>query len=225
MADPIIANAVRVNVVLQNANNLPKDRYVNSFVFTGTPSPAVALAAAVTPLVRDFYNATSGAEGIGAWLGPQCSRATDASRVVWYDLGQAPVRTPHIEPFTLRGASASTGGSEPLPAEVALCLSLYTPLNTQRGRGRIYIGPLNQATDETGAGNDSHPTAAVLNSIAGAAARLADAAVSAGCSWQVLSRMAGNITEITHGFIDNAWDTQRRRGIAPSTRTGWVRGA
>jgi len=225
MADPVIANAIRVNAVLQNANGLPEDRYINSFVFTGAPAGAAALAAICVPLVVQFYNFTAGTGTVAQWLGPQCSRAANASKCIWYDLGQSPVRTPHEVPFTLGGLSGGTGGSEPLPGEVALVLSLRTTLNTARGRGRIYLGPFNQASDQTGPAMDSQPSAAVRNDIAASAARLANQAVAGGCSWQVLSRAGGFITEVTHGYVDDAWDTQRRRGRAPTTRTQWIRGA
>lgn len=224
MADPILANVIRVNAVLQNANGLPEDRYVNSFVFTGAPAGAAAVAGICVPLVQAFYNTATPSGTVAQWLGPQCSRAANASKLIWYDLGQAPVRTPHEVPFTLAGPSGGSGGTEPLPGEVALVLTLLTDLVSARGRGRLYIGPFNQAGDQTGPANDSEPSLLVRNTLCVAAARLADAAVAAGCSWQVLSRAGGFINPVVGGYVDNAWDTQRRRGRAPTTRTPWAAG-
>jgi hypothetical protein len=224
MADPVLSNAIRVNAVLQNATGLPEDRYVSSFVFTGIPAGGAALAAICVPLVEGFYNGVWGGRSIASHLGPQCSRVAAASKLIWYDLSQAPVRTPHEVPFTLGAAVSGSPGSEALPAEVALVLSLQTTLNSGRGRGRVYVGPFNMEAALTGADHDCHPTGQLRTTVAAAAAGLADGAVAGGCSWQVLSRAGGFITEITGGFVDDAWDTQRRRGRAPSGRLPWVVG-
>lgn len=218
MADPVIANTVRVNAVLQNANGLAEDRYISSFVFTGVGSSS-ATAAAVVPLVVAFVQETA------VWLGPQCSRAANASRAIWYDLGEAPTRTPHESSFTLSAAGGGAGSTTPLPAEVACVISLRSTENSARARGRLYVGPLHSLCADTGTAGDSRPILGFRTALKGAAERLADGAVTAGCSWQILSRADGDTKEIVGGFIDDAWDTQRRRGISPTSRMGWLRGA
>lgn len=218
MADPIIANTIRINAVLQNANGLAEDRYLSSFVFTG-PGSSSATAALAEPLVRAFIQETA------VWLGPQCSRAANASKTIWYDLGEPPVRTPHEATFSLAAAGGGTGSGQPLPAEVACVLSLRSTENDARARGRLYIGPLHQACADTGTANDSRPILGFRTALKGAAERLADNAVLAGISWQILSRSDGDTKEVVGGFIDDAWDTQRRRGVTPTSRLGWLRGA
>lgn len=218
MADPIIANTVRVNVVLQNQSGLAEDRYLSSFVFTGTGSSETT-AAAVVPLVIAFT------QSAGAWLGPQCSRSGNASKAIWYDLGEAPVRTPHETAFTLASAQGGTGSTTPLPGEVACVISLRSTENSARARGRLYIGPLHLLCQDVGTSNDSRPIMGFRTALKSAAETLANGAVAAGCSWQILSRADGDTKEIVGGFIDDAWDTQRRRGVDPTSRLGWMRGA
>lgn len=137
-------------------------------------------------------------------------------------------------------------GAGPLPREVALCLSYHGDLtNAQeeapddsdldaaperpasRRRGRIYIGPLSQAA--LTAGTDSRPGNAVIQAIArmGEYLLTAPALVAEGVEWCVLSQPnrpgedpgPSTLYTVTGVWVDNEWDTQRRRGLRRTTRT------
>jgi hypothetical protein len=216
----------RFDVVLQNANGLPTDRYVNSLhidISGGTPATT---AAAVATILGDAFNVAHGGQPILAtFIGPQASRSAQASKIIWYDMAEAEPRTPHPVTWTL-GPSATAPDNVPLPAEVACVLSLQaTGLNGPSYRGRVYIGPLNVGAAGATESGDSRPNTFFQYSLRNAAQYIADQSQTNGAVWSIFSRKLGILTPTTHGYIDNAWDTQRRRGLAPSTRMGWLKGA
>jgi hypothetical protein len=116
--------------------------------------------------------------------------------------------------FTLTlGAGAQT------PAEVALCLSFKAaPGSTsspRTSRGRVYLGPFTTEALGSTLNSEVRPSVALQNAIADAGLRLAS---SSAHKWAVRSRVAGVLSEITEMWVDNAFDTQRRRGGKPQTR-------
>jgi hypothetical protein len=87
-------------------------------------------------------------------------------------------------------------------------------------RGRLYLGPLN--TLAIGAGTNGPGLSVGFRTAAAAAAKaLADAiiAVAIRFAWVVFSRALGVAFPIINGWIDDAFDTIRSRGILASTRT------
>jgi hypothetical protein len=128
----------------------------------------------------------------------------------------------------------TSGSSQDLPSECAICLSFHgdtTGLATDvpggapgprgdthpaaRVRGRIFIGPLNQHVQSSG--SPTRVSATVLGDIVGSAMALHTAMPS----WSVWSRKNANTKLVTGGFVDNAFDTQRRRGEKASGRQTW----
>jgi len=89
----------------------------------------------------------------------------------------------------------------------------------------LYIGPLHILCQDLGPSNDSRPIIEFRNALKAAAEALADDAVTLGVTWSILSRSDGDTKPVVGGYIDNAWDTQRRRGVEPTSRLGWLRGA
>jgi hypothetical protein len=55
-----------------------------------------------------------------------------------------------------------------------------------------------------------------------AAGALNATSFDAGWQWVVHSRVANNDHQVTHGFIDDEPDTQRRRGRKPIVRNNFV---
>jgi len=107
-----------------------------------------------------------------------------------------------------------------LPTEVAMVLSFQAAkISGQpqaRRRGRIYVpfvrGPA--------LGNDSRPTTAAIGLLRVAGENLLAASVAATTwDWVVYSPTTGLDHVITNGWIDNEFDTQRRRGRRATTRT------
>lgn len=123
---------------------------------------------------------------------------------------------------------AATSGS-PLPTEVACVLSFQgTRVSGQsqaRRRGRIYIGPLATTTADSSA----RPTGAFTTAVATAAKTLVDSGEPGGSTdWAIYSPTSSAIAgipvgvQVVNGWIDNEFDTQRRRGRKATTRTSFV---
>lgn len=104
------------------------------------------------------------------------------------------------------------------PTEVAICLS-YTAsddvdASTPRRRGRIYLGPL----DTNGSGS-VRPGAGMIDAVLDFGEALAQVGTASNTTWKMYSQRDNVTAKIEAIFCDNAWDTQRRRGLKPTNRT------
>jgi len=90
-----------------------------------------------------------------------------------------------------------------------------------RVRGRLYLGPFNSGVLATDSNGRSEPSAAFRTDV------LADATalpgnLGADWGWEVFSKRSWSGNLVTHGYVDDAWDTQRRRGMRATTRSTFV---
>ena len=220
MADPAYPHGIFAQVVLEAANGIPRDGIVNGFHFSGGANPTTSDMDDVATLLQSFYNTShmTSEPAIAGWLSVLLSRGTNKAHVKLYNMGDAHPRQPHTVDFTLLAASSSDNG---LPAEVSVCLSLQTNANhTKSGRGRVYIGPLHSNTVRI-ASNRVFPAGDTIESIRGAARFLIDAGtdVSHPFHWSIYSRKLNEMFRVDAAYVDNEFDTQRRRGYRPTTRT------
>lgn len=197
--------ALRAKVTLKKSTNLPEDACTNTWHFTGEESDAPA----ITTKLQDFYR------GWQTWI---TSNIAGTFPVSWYDLDDTPPRVPFLQ--TTLALSSSVPSA--MPEEVALCMSFQAlPLSgfhQSSRRNRVYLGPFAQAAMDTGlAGN--RPKAQLRTDIATAGAALKTASDAASWSWVVRSEKSGVVALVHDGWVDDAFDTQRRRGVAPITRT------
>lgn len=114
----------------------------------------------------------------------------------------------------------SPTGSAPLPAEVALVMSFQAARasgqNQARRRNRVYLGPLGGSAPSS----DGRPAPGFVTQVARAGSDLAAAASSSvNWNWVVWSPTEQQDYQVDNGWVDNSWDTQRRRGLAPTSRT------
>lgn len=102
------------------------------------------------------------------------------------------------------------------PNEVALCLSYAVAPNweatTPRRRGRIFLGPLVATTSQP-----ARPAAGFITATLALGQALAVAG-GAENAWMIYSPTDSTSVAIQAISVDNAWDTQRRRGLAPTDR-------
>lgn len=123
-----------------------------------------------------------------------------------------------IEEGTWNFTSGLSGTA--LPAEVAICLSFQgdkiSGVPQSRRRGRIYFGPLN-----TGAVSSGRPSSSLITAVVLAGQGLLDAGQASlgDWNWAVYSGVNGGTADVTNGWCDNEFDTQRRRGRAWTSRT------
>lgn len=113
-----------------------------------------------------------------------------------------------------------------LAAETAVCLSYKaTPLAgipLASLRGRIYLGALGAGVTGPGATNAfPSPTSVFRTALKNGAINLITALATHNWIWVVYSRSRDQSHASINGFIDDAYDTQRRRGQGATTRTLW----
>lgn len=210
MADPVLTDHFRVLATFERPSGLPEDRVVNSWAFRNDGAGSVEdMANRVRDALDHFYvgDGTAGAPGLRAMLAETLQTLTYHV----YDLGQAPPR----EPTTVESGTwtAPTGNS--LPGEVACCLSFYADRNLPRSRGRLFIGPLAETTVEMF--NDRpRPSSQLRSALVTNATNLLNTSES--ITWVLVSQADGDSKVITDGWVDDAFDTQRRRGTAATTR-------
>ncbi len=222
MADPIIPGGIRVQHVMPAKSGLPEDRFITTWAFKtldGLPPTAAHLASAADVVTAFFNTVTAPATvGITAHLSRYINGPAVECRV--YRLGDSVPREPTVFPRPLIISSTSQG-----PSEVALCASFYATRNLPRRRGRVYVGPLGNTTTSIDQGDGTQPTRPSLslrNSLIGAMTGLRTQAAAAGIPWGVLSGLDVEIRPVTAGWVDNAFDTQRRRGEEASSRLTWA---
>lgn len=148
--------------------------------------------------------------------------ATLFSRLYYriYDLGEDVPRTPMYRLVSQTGETyaKTLGSGQALPREVAICLSLRTEDRTRRGFGRIYMGPFISAGvlgAETNTGRP-HPLQGIRDIIVAGAEDVLGS--SEDVTWVVWSRMDNTGKPVTGGYVDDEFDTIRRRGMEPTVR-------
>jgi hypothetical protein len=196
--------AIRAQVSLPHLSGLPEDVTVNTWSFETTGAVPAGLDD-ITTALDTFYS------GLGTWLS---ANLTGTGLIKYYNLIDPEPRVPVQE-----DTFSFTPGSGVFVSEVALCLSFQgeriSGLPQARRRGRIYFGPLTSTVN-----NANRPATSFLNDLVSSGdVLLASSQVSATWKWSVWSPTDGQMVEVTDGWVDNAFDTQRRRGAAPSSRS------
>jgi hypothetical protein len=206
---------MRAQVILASDNGLPEDACVNVFHFSGPGDFTLApLQDDLIARIRSFYNDVGdGGSNVAGMLGSTVK--PESCRIKLYELVGAPPHPPiRDEPLNLAGV-----GSAQLPREVALVLSFQgDPISgvvQARRRGRVFIGPL--TTSVTDDENDSRPTLQRRTDLNSAGKRLMDANTN-DVNWVVRSTVSQLVTRVDNGWVDNAFDTQRRRGSKATSR-------
>jgi hypothetical protein len=192
-------------LVIPTADNVAANYATNTFHFeaaTESTLPTVSTA------LRTAY----------AFFNTQISNLARTSnwQIKWYDDEDPEPRAPVlVDTFNASGLSGVPG----LPPEVALCMSFQgtqvSGVNQARRRGRVYLPFM-----ITGAlGTDGRPAAATLTAAAAVGNSLVDASnASSDWSWTTFSRVAPGYATVVNGWVDNEFDTQRRRGRKATTR-------
>lgn len=208
----------RVQVKLQKTSLVPEDAVINTWWFDLDDDTATPRNDVVSNLLA-FYQIAD------AFMSP--SIATTGHTVSFYKMADEKPRVPRA---TLN-LGTLTLGSQPLPEEVAICCSyrgaLVSGSNPGRRKGRIFLGPLAVATLTTGA-NPARPTSAFRDALAGAMDTIeVNSSLSATFTWVQYSPTSDptdtgsplSYTPVVAGWVDDAFDTQRRRGVQPSARS------
>ena len=213
---------IRVQCNIPSDTALPEDDCINTWHFLTVGAATVADACDDAVLQLGVFYAAIDANLAGGTASPL--------RLKCYDLADPEPRVPHLEVTSALTPSVGVN----FPNEVAVCLSyrgeLLSGTNPARRRGRIYIGPLTAATG-TQATGDMRPNSTFRNVLANAASDIIVAGATADARWVVFSpTLAGpppwdsgtleaSSCDVQAGFIDDAFDTVRSRGVRTTTRT------
>lgn len=230
-----------VVATLTHVSGFPEDDYVNTFAISTDPAtPLTTSGGELTIPIASFYNTLYSGMSVSNFLNGSISRAAGALKMKVYDLdgklsGNSALGSPSFEDTgTLNSPLEPTF----LPEEVALKLTWRgenwdeqpveeadggdpgTTPDRPRARhtGGIYVGPFIDVVAVDGA-NKARPTTNLVNTLLNAAEGLQDALVANGHHLAVWSRSNANLRWVTHAQVDNSFDTQRRRGVAPTSRT------
>ena len=208
---------IRVMAKFQGRSGLAADMYVNTFYFVGANTPQEDIVLATTA-VATFYNVSppAGFQAVGAYLSARLFREYT---IKCYDMDTPKVRVPTNSPGELPSPGVTNGP----PEEVAVTLSYHAsmPPVSGRRRGRIFLGPLNESAY---AKASTTAYSRVSDNFSG---DLCKAATVLGntplIQWSIRStRPAENYQAIVGGYVDDALDTQRRRGEVSTIRTPFV---
>lgn len=217
--------AHRIIVTIPATSGIPKDAITNTWYASDVVAHSVALVTAFTADLHDFYE---------SW-NTYRSALHDWSNTSFkaYDMSD-PVGSGVTRPAFAAGplGLSATAAVSTLPSECALVMTFQSAvtfgLMRRRSRGRVYLGTFAAvAADST----NGRPNASLITTIATAgSALIAASAGAAEYDWVVYSGTGGaevpghhvdngDTYVVDNGWVDNAWDTQRRRGLAMTAKT------
>lgn len=217
---------VEAQAVLPYTSGLPRDVAVNTFHFRADDSLSdLVVGTIIENRIKSFYNdvATGAAATVRSFISAVVSRTTDACTTKCYKLSDPLPRAPfHIDSWTLGAADGNTS----LPLEVALCTSFRGPYDSgvaqASRRGRMFIGPLSAVASTTVANAAPVPTASFITALKLATQELCEDDSEPLVRFIQYSRKlsAGIVPEA--GWVDNEFDTQRRRQVKATARSTWA---
>lgn len=237
--------ATLLTVTFPSLSGLPEDDVTHSYAIAGLDEddPSEDFDA-VADAVNSIYNQTKGstvAGDLAEVMSLTRTRATDACVVRFYDVTAHLDGSPHGSPYAVRTFTldAAAGGSVSLPDEVAIVATLEAANRAdqvveapdgadigslvdrprQRYTGRVYLGPWTTNAIRNVSPFD-RPSDITMERIRLAMKEFAEdlEAINATYVLSVWSRQDQVMRRVDAVSTDNAWDTQRRRGNAPSAR-------
>lgn len=194
-------------VEIESTSSLPKDRIVNSWYTISTTDPSPTEVNTIAAAIAVFYTT------ISTW---GASIALTGHKIVSYRLSdpekRVPVNTHTFGPLTT--------GPDALSRETAMVLTFQAAIasgdNPRTRKGRIYVGPWNAS------GNGyERPSSAARTLLTNTAKSVNDTlvAMSNATALAVHSEKDQTLRQAVEVWMDDAWDTQRRRGLLPTTKT------
>lgn len=230
-----------VQVTLPHVSGFAEDNVVNTFAIDAFPGwdPATELLDISSPITGFYNHVHASGQSVARFLGTGLSRAALACRIKYYDIAAYLDGSPHGSPVAEDGFTLANGlAASTLPEEVAVALTLRADTwqsqlvetadgsdegiardrPRQRHTGKVYVGPLvaeaNQLTN-----NKSRVDSAFRTCLLDSIERVQDQLRVNGHNLCVWSRADEDLTTVTHAQVDDAFDTQRRRGGDSTSRT------
>jgi len=223
---------LRTTVIIPADSAVPRDAVQNTFAWRGESDPDPEDAAdEINARLDAFYT------GINNMISSAVD--TNAIAVKHYNYADAVPRIPFREDIISAGASSTSGYD--LPAEVAIVCTFEgakaSGYNMRRRRGRIYVGPL-----QIGAADSPLVPSSFVDTLADSAE--ANLLGSTGGPYdmtlavysrsthygkaigdpvlpsddEVPANLDNAFVPVVRLWVDDAWDTQRRRGVGDTVR-------
>lgn len=197
----------KAQVTLFMTTNILEDAVVNTFWFESSDSAEII--ADVPGVLDTAYENVKG-------IFPSTVKQTGHSIKI-YSMADPEPRAP-IYDGTFAFSTAPSGN--PTAPELALCCSFQAARVSgepqARRRGRVYVGP----HDSGAFASDGRPSTDVITAVAAFGQDLLDGfGLMTSGAWVVYSPTDASSAAVTNGWVDDAWDIQRRRGVAPTSRT------
>lgn len=194
----------RYQISMAGDTTFPRDRVVNTLYFNHT---------ALEPDDEDLDQMCSDLTAVydNWWTGAGVREIICRA----YELGGPPPHNPVGE--HIRNAGVSPGSV--IPREVALCLSFRADQNVPRRRGRIFLpvftcGAVGSIRDQL----TVRPGATLRDRVMLLASEFSGIG-GADVDWSVYSGLDQAARKVEHAWVDDEWDTQRRRGLRSTART------
>lgn len=223
-----MANITRHVIILPANSALPRDEVELGFYTNFATVPSNTDLDNVAIDVTNLFNFTRAGQTntVGHYLARDRDYATNAAKVKHYAMPSVPGPTGppvHVSSWTLDSPGSTI---TPLPEQDAVVLSYHGTLvgvTTHLGRhkGRMFFGPFNTLALEESSGGIGAQTVSsdVLRDLTAAAAGFGPALTAHGFTWSVFSRTDWTNHDVVGGYVDDRWDTQRRRLQESSGRT------
>lgn len=233
-------NEALVTVKFDHVNGLARDAVAMQFPIRSTTDPVPDFDwDPVVGALSMFFNAvTAGGSKIANFLSPELKRTGSPVHYDVFNLVGHLDGSPHGSPvYSTDGGLQPSISANGLPGEVACVLTTRangwdeqpveapdggdagTALDRPRQRysGRMFFGPLDiNAISMVGGVCRPHPN--LLLTLQEASVRLQAALFDVDASWCVWSRKDATFRLVTDVQTDDAFDTQRRRGVGPTAR-------
>jgi hypothetical protein len=199
----------RIQYILHTLDGTPNNFVTNTFHVLAVDD-ADALAASID--IRGGYST------IVSYLSSLLTQNGHEFKI--YNLEDPEPRAPTDEgSWNLSSAPAGSN----LPPEVALCMSFQAEkisgVPQARRRNRVYLGPF----DVSACGTDGRPAPALVTLVADWGEAIFTAAGLGTWDWAIYSTFSPTTGVIAaNGWVDNEFDTQRRRGRESTSRTTFV---
>jgi len=209
----VTTHAALVTIPMTTA--ITEDTCTNTWHFQ-IATPVTADYVSIIAALKSFYD---------AWATHR-SQAWDVTnaRIRFYKLTDPKPRAPVYD--ALMGLSTSKG-TDRMPAEVSVCMSYQgiraSGQSQARRRNRIYCGPFATNVLDGTAGKVS--TVAKANIVGGAQGLLIASNAATAWKWTInssyLPEDGSQFVNVNNGWVDDAFDIQRRRGIDPQSRVAF----
>lgn len=214
---------ISAQVILRTSDNIPANYATNTYFFdveTDLVAPEGSLedqsVLSIAPALVDLYNELNDQADLFGGL------ATSGHRIKFVEIDGPKPQYPYAE---VVWAFTTAPSASVLPSECCVVSSFEAVqsagINQATRRGRVFLGPLNLGALNALTGRLVDADRVAIATAFQTFAQKQDEAGFSGWQWMVYSRKNDAMSRVVMGHVDNAFDTQRRRGVESTLRSVW----